>query len=176
MIKSYKGIWPKVHPAAFIEDSAQIIGDVEIGEDSSIWFNTVLRGDVHYIRIGNRTNIQDGSVIHVTNALCPTIVEDEVTVGHGVILHGCVVKKRSLIGMGAIVMDNAIVGSDCIVAAGSVVSENSAIESGWLVMGIPAKPKRPLTEKEKAWILRSVNNYVEYKNVYVMEKKNNGEK
>ena len=167
MIKPYKGIFPKIHSTAFIEDSAQIIGDVEIGEDSSIWFNTVVRGDVHYIRIGNRTNIQDGSVIHVTNALYPTIVEDEVTVGHGVILHGCVVRKRSLIGMGAIIMDNVIVGNDCIVAAGSVVSENTVIEPGWLVMGIPAKPKRMLMEEEKARILRSANNYIEYKNTYL---------
>ena len=167
MIKPYKGIFPKIHSTAFIEDSAQIIGDVEIGEDSSIWFNTVVRGDVHYIRIGNKTNIQDGSIIHVTNSLCPTIVEEEVTVGHGVILHGCVVRKRSLIGMGAIIMDNVIVGNDCIVAVGSVVSENTVIEPGWLVMGIPAKPKRMLKEEEKERILRSANNYVEYKNTYL---------
>lgn len=166
MIKPYKGIFPKIHPTAFIEDSAQIVGDVEIGEDSSIWFNTVIRGDVHYIRIGKRVNIQDGSVIHVTNAKYPTTVEDEVTVGHGVILHGCCVKSHCLIGMGAIVMDNSVINSEVIVAAGSVVSENTVIESGWLAMGIPAKPKRRLKKEEVDWIHRSVHNYVEYKNDY----------
>ncbi|MBI5186738.1 MAG: gamma carbonic anhydrase family protein [Nitrospinae bacterium] len=167
MIKPYKGILPKIHHTAFIEDSAQIIGDVEIGEDSSIWFNTVVRGDVHYIRIGKRVNIQDGSVIHVTNAKYPSVVEDEVTVGHGVILHGCTVKSHSLIGMGAIVMDNSVISSEVIVAAGSVVAENTVIESGWLALGVPAKPKRRLSKDEIAWIHRSVNNYVEYKNDYI---------
>ena len=169
MIKAYKGITPNVHPTVFLEDSAQIVGDVEIGEDSSIWFNTVLRGDVNYIRIGKRTNIQDGSLVHVTNGKYPTILEDEVSVAHGVILHGCHIKSRCLIGMGAIVLDNAVVGEDSIVAAGSVVAENTVVEAGWLTLGIPAKPKRRLKQEEMEWIRRTAQNYIGYKNTYLEE-------
>ncbi len=172
MIKPYKGILPKIHPSAFVENSAQIIGDVEVGEDASVWFNAVVRGDVHYIRIGKRTNIQDGSIVHVTNGKYPTIIEDDVTVAHGVILHGCRIKTCSLIGMGAIVMDNAVVGRESIVAAGSVVAENTIVEDGWLAMGIPAKPKRRLKAEEIKWIKRSVENYIEYKNTYMNDRDN----
>lgn len=167
MLKDYKGQWPKIAPSAFIEDSAQIVGDVEIGEDSSVWFNAVVRGDVNYIRIGDRTNIQDGSIVHVTHKTFPTLLEDDITVGHSVTLHGCVIRSRVLIGMGAIILDGAEVGSDCIIGAGALVTEGKKIPSGWLAIGSPAKPVRELTEKERKGLLESANNYVGYKNDYL---------
>lgn len=166
MIKPYQGIMPVIAESAFIEDSAQIIGDVVIKEDSSVWFNTVVRGDVNYIRIGSKTNIQDGSVLHVTHDTCPLVIDDEVTVAHGVILHGCRINSRCLIGMGAIVMDNAEIEENSIVAAGSVVTENTKIPAGWLALGIPAKPKRKLVAKEFDWIKQSAENYIKYKTNY----------
>ncbi len=169
MIKSYKGVIPKIHSTVFLEDSAQVVGDVEVGEDSSIWFNTVVRGDVNTIRIGKRTNIQDGSLVHVTNGKYSTTIEDEVSIAHGVILHGCHIKSRCLIGMGAIILDNAVVGEDSIVAAGSVVAESTVIESGWLALGTPAKPKRRLKQEEIEWIRRTARNYIDYKNTYLEE-------
>src|SRR5262249_48168388 len=148
MIKPFRGIHPRIHPTAFVEESAQVIGDVHLGEESSIWFNAVVRGDVHYIRIGDRTNIQDNSVIHVRNDSHPTILEDEVTVGHSVTLHGCYVEKGSLIGIGSIVLDDVRVGAFSLVAAGSLVSPGTVIPPRSLVMGLPAKVKRELTEAE----------------------------
>src|SRR3989304_7449039 len=120
MLKPYKGILPRIDESAFIEDSAQIIGDVEIGARSSIWFNAVVRGDVHYIRIGERTNVQDNSVLHVTKDTYPLIIGSDVTIGHNAVLHGCVVKDRCLIGMGAIILDNAEIGEDSIIGAATL--------------------------------------------------------
>jgi len=171
MLKDYKGQWPKIAPSAFIEDSAQVVGDVEIGEDSSIWFNAVVRGDVNYIRIGNRTNIQDGSIVHVTHDTFPTFLEDDITVGHSVTLHGCIIRSRVLIGMGAIILDGAEVESDCIIGAGALVTEGKKIPSGWLAIGSPAKPVRELTDKEREGLLESSKNYVEYKNDYLKPQK-----
>src|SRR5678815_3633086 len=147
MIRPFRGVLPKIHPSAFIEESANIIGDVHIGEESSVWFNAVLRGDVHYIRIGNRTNVQDHSVIHVQEGSHPTILEDEVTVGHSVTLHGCYVERGSLIGIGSTLLDDVRVGEMSLVAAGSLVSPGTIIPPRSLVMGFPAKVKRPLTEE-----------------------------
>ncbi|GMT42139.1 MAG: gamma carbonic anhydrase family protein [bacterium] len=169
MIKPYKGKWPEVAESAFIEDSAHVIGDVTIGEDSSVWFNAVVRGDVNFIRIGKRTSIQDASVVHVTRDTYPTILEDDITVGHSVTLHGCTIRSRALIGMGAVILDGAEVESDSIIAAGSVVTEGKTIPSGQLAMGIPAKPVRELTESERAMLLESSNNYIDYKNIYIRE-------
>ena len=166
MLKPYKGIMPTVHPAAWIEDSAQVIGDVVIGKDSSIWFNAVVRGDVNYIRIGDRTNIQDGSVVHVTHDTHPTILEDDITVGHSVTLHGCTIRSRVLIGMGATILDGAEVESDCVIGAGALVTEGKKIPSGWLAIGSPAKPVRQLTEQERGRLLYSANNYIKYKKEY----------
>jgi carbonic anhydrase/acetyltransferase-like protein (isoleucine patch superfamily) len=167
MLKPYKGVMPKVAASAYIEDSAQVIGDVVIGEESSVWFNAVVRGDVNHIRIGNRTNIQDGSVIHVTHDTHPTVLEDDITVGHSVTLHGCTIRSRVLIGMGAIILDGAEVCSDCVIGAGALVTEGKKIPSGWLAIGSPAKPVRELTPDERKMLLQASANYVKYKNNYL---------
>jgi carbonic anhydrase/acetyltransferase-like protein (isoleucine patch superfamily) len=169
MIRPFQGIYPRIHPTAFVEDSAQVIGDVHLGEESSIWFNAVVRGDVNYIRIGNRTNVQDNSVIHVRNGTHPTILEDEVTIGHSVTLHGCYVEQGSLIGIGAIVLDDVRVGTNSIVAAGAVVSPGTVIPERSLVMGLPAKVKRQLTGEEVEQLAVFWKNYVDYTRLYKAE-------
>jgi carbonic anhydrase/acetyltransferase-like protein (isoleucine patch superfamily) len=166
MLVSYKGHLPQVDPTAFVQDSAQIIGDVAIGAHSSVWFNVVIRGDVHQIRIGARTNIQDSSTVHVTRDRWPTIIGDDVTVAHGVILHGCTIAKRCLIGVGAIVIDGAEIGEDCIVAAGALVTPGTKIPAGNLVIGSPATVARPLRPEEIAHIKQSALNYVAYAESY----------
>lgn len=170
MIMSYQGITPKVHQTAFIVDTAQIIGDVEIGKDSSVWFNSVIRGDVNFIRIGNRTNIQDGCVLHVTRGTHPLFLEDDITLGHSVTLHGCRIKNRCLIGMGAVVLDGAVVGGDSIVGAGSLVLEGCEIPPRTLAVGSPARVVRELTEKEIQEILESSRHYIEYSAAYRNDK------
>ncbi len=166
MIRAYRGVRPQIHPTAFIEESAQIIGDVHIGEQSSVWFNAVVRGDVFHIRIGARTNIQDGTVVHVSNGTHATILEDEVTVGHNVTLHGCYVERGSLIGIGAIVMDGVRVGAQSLVAAGSLLSPGTQVPPRSLVMGQPARVKRGLTDEEVAGLEVYWQNYIEYTRVY----------
>lgn len=162
MIKPYKSISPKIALTAYIEDSARIIGDVEIGEYSSIWCNAVLRGDVHFIKIGNRTNIQDNSVLHGTKGVWPVILGHDITVGHSVTLHGCVIKDRCLIGMGSIILDGATIGEECIIGAGALITENSKIPPKSLVLGMPGKVVRQLKDEEVERILRSAQNYIEY--------------
>ncbi|MBC7911095.1 MAG: gamma carbonic anhydrase family protein [Pyrinomonadaceae bacterium] len=166
MIRPFRGVHPQIHPSAFIEESAQIIGDVHIGEESSVWFNAVVRGDVYYIRIGNRTNIQDGTVIHVSNGTHATILEDEVTVGHNVTLHGCYIEYGCLIGMGSIVMDDVKIGAQSIVAAGALLSPGTKVPPRSLVMGVPAKVKRTLTDEEVADLNHYWQNYTEYTKLY----------
>lgn len=166
MMRPFRGQHPQVHPTAFIEESAQIIGDVRIGEQSSVWFNTVVRGDVFYIRIGDRTNIQDGTVVHVTNGTHATVLEDEVTVGHNVTLHGCYVERGCLIGMGSVVMDGARIGSESLVAAGALVAPGMQVPPRSLVIGVPAKVKRELTEEEIAGLKVYWQNYIEYTRAY----------
>jgi carbonic anhydrase/acetyltransferase-like protein (isoleucine patch superfamily) len=166
MIRPFRGARPQIHPTAFIEESAQIIGDVHIGEQSSVWFNAVVRGDVHYIRIGDRTNIQDGTVVHVTNGTHATILEDEVTVGHNATLHGCYIERGCLIGMGSIVMDGARIGAQSLVAAGALVSPGTIIPPRSLVMGVPARVKRSLTDEEVAGLNVYWQNYIEYTKAY----------
>jgi carbonic anhydrase/acetyltransferase-like protein (isoleucine patch superfamily) len=161
-IRSFKGHTPRVDASAFIEDSAQLVGEVEIGPDSSVWFNSVLRGDVNPIRIGARTNIQDLSMVHVLSERFGTTIGDDVTVGHHVVLHGCRIGHRVLVGMGAIVMDDVEVGDDCLIAAGALIPPGSRIPAGSLVMGQPAKVKRPLTESERASLLQSATQYVRF--------------
>lgn len=161
-IRAFMGVSPRIHPSAFVEDSAQVIGDVEIGEDASVWFNSVVRGDVNPIRIGARTNIQDLSLVHVLKDRFATSIGDDVTVGHHVVLHGCKVGDRVLIGMGAILMDGAEVGDDCIIAAGALLVPGTKIPPGHLVMGSPAKVKRAITAEERAWLSQSARNYVAY--------------
>ncbi|MEO6390942.1 MAG: gamma carbonic anhydrase family protein [Pyrinomonadaceae bacterium] len=166
MIRPFRGTSPQIHPTAFIEESAQIIGDVQIGANSSVWFNTVLRGDVFYIRIGDRSNVQDGTVIHVSHGEHATILEDEVTVGHNVTLHGCYVERGSLIGIGSIVMDGVRVGEKSLVAAGSLVTPGTQIPPRSMVMGSPAKVRRPLTDQEVIDLDQYWKNYVEYTKIY----------
>ncbi len=173
LIKPYKDKFPKIDPSVFIAENAVIIGDVEIGKDSSVWYNVVIRGDVNYIRIGERTNIQDGTIIHVDHAKYPTIIGNEVTVGHNVMLHACTIQDRCLIGMSSTIMDGVIVESGSIVAAGALVPPGKVVKSGTLWAGVPAKYVRDLTEKEKEWLEKSFKNYVKYKNSYMYEKEIN---
>jgi carbonic anhydrase/acetyltransferase-like protein (isoleucine patch superfamily) len=169
MIRSYKGIEPKIAATAYIESSAQVIGDVHIGEHSSVWFNCVVRGDVHYIRIGENSNVQDCTVIHVTNGTYPTLIGNCVTIGHGVVLHGCTINDRSLIGIGAIVLDNVIIGEESFVAAGSLITPGTIVPPRSMVMGSPARVRREVTSEEIARIDHHWKNYIEYKNTYLAE-------
>ena len=162
MIRPFGVMQPQIHPSAYIDVSAQVIGNVHIGEESSVWCNTVLRGDMYYIRIGNRTNVQDNSVIHTRTGSHPTILEDEVTVGHSVTLHGCYVERGSLIGIGSIVLDDVRVGAQSLVAAGCLLAPGTIVPPRSLVMGAPAKVKRPLTEEEVAGLNLFWQNYVHY--------------
>lgn len=166
MIRPYKNINPKIHATAYIEGSAQIIGDVEIGEYSSIWCNAVLRGDVHHIKLGARTNIQDNCVLHGTKGVWPVMLGNDITVGHNVTLHGCLIKDRCLIGMGSIILDGVEVGEDSIIGAGALVTERSVIPPRSLVLGMPGKIVRQLKDEEVARILKSAKNYIEYSEEY----------
>jgi len=166
MIKPFNSITPRVHPTAFVADDAIVIGDVELGEDASVWFGAIVRGDVNFIRIGARTNIQDATVIHVSSKTHSTILEDEITVGHRVTLHGCYVETGCLIGIGAILLDGVRVGRNSLVAAGSLLTPNTIIPPNSLVMGSPAKVRRELTAEELAKLKRSWQTYVELKEKY----------
>ncbi len=157
---------PKIHPSVFVADGAHIIGDVVIGKDSSVWFNAVIRGDVNFIRIGERTNIQDSSVLHVTHDRYPLNIGSNVTVGHAAVVHAATVLDFSLIGMGAIVLDNARIGPYALVAAGAVVVGNSVVPEGTLAAGIPAKVVRSLTDEERRSLVESAQNYVDYVATY----------
>lgn len=166
MIKGFRGLTPRIHPTAFVEESAQVIGDVEIGEHSSIWFHTVIRGDVNAIRIGRCSNIQDGSVLHVMTDRHDIEIGDHVTLGHGVRLHGARIASHCLIGIGAIVLDGVVMEEESIVAAGSLVTPGTRIPRRTLMMGSPARPKRELTEDELELIRRPARNYVRLKDLY----------
>lgn len=169
MIRTYQGITPTVPPSAVIEETAVIVGDVVLGEEASVWFHSVVRGDVHYIRIGSRTNVQDLCMLHVTHDTHPLIVGDDVTIGHHVVLHGCTIKDRVLIGMGAIIMDGAVIGEDSVVGAGALVTERTVVPPKSLVLGSPAKVKRPVTQEELTWIRESAANYVRYAKTYLAD-------
>lgn len=161
MIRSWRDWTPSVADSAFVADSAEVIGRVEIGEDSSIWYQSVLRGDVHDIRIGARTNIQDHCVIHASEGVTPCIIGDEVTVGHRVILHGCEVRDCCLVGMGAILMDGCVLEEGCLLAAGALVPEGKVLRGGFLHAGVPARERRPLTDEERTFLKNSARHYVE---------------
>ena len=167
MILSFRDKTPQIDSSVYIAHSAMVIGDVVIGEKSSVWFNAVIRGDVNYIRIGKRSNIQDGCVLHVAREKYPLIIGDEVTVGHNVTLHACSIRSRCLVGMGAIVMDGSKIGENCIVAAGALVTPKTVIPSGNLVVGSPAKVKRKLTDVEIRSIYDSSKLYVEDTKYYL---------
>jgi carbonic anhydrase/acetyltransferase-like protein (isoleucine patch superfamily) len=160
MLIAHDGHAPQVHASAYVQASAQVIGDVHLGAESSVWFNAVLRGDVFHIRVGARTSIQDNATVHVTTGRHATVVGDDVTVGHNVVLHGCAIGHRCLIGIGAIVLDRCLVGDDCIVGAGALLTPGTVIPPGHLALGHPATVVRPLTEAERAHVRQSARGYV----------------
>jgi carbonic anhydrase/acetyltransferase-like protein (isoleucine patch superfamily) len=159
-IRSFQGVSPRLHPSVFVAEGAQVIGDVEVGEDSSIWYNTVLRGDVNRIRIGRRTNIQDLTVLHVHKDRFPCTVGDDVTVGHHAVVHGCTVGNRVLVGIGAIILDGVVIGDDSFIAAGTLLTPGTVVPAGSMVMGAPGKMKRALTSQERDGLLASAAGYV----------------
>ena len=165
MILEFKGRYPKVDPTAFVAENATVIGDVEIGPGANIWFNCVVRGDQNYIRIGSNCSIQDACILHVEYEL-PLIIEDEVAFGHRVIAHACTIRRGSLIGIGAIVLNGAEIGEESIVGAGSLVTPNTVIPPRTLALGNPAKPVRPLEEKDFELIRKTIRNYQGLKKVY----------
>jgi carbonic anhydrase/acetyltransferase-like protein (isoleucine patch superfamily) len=167
MIRAFQGTLPKIPKSCFIEETAVVIGDVVMGEECSVWFHAVIRGDVNSIRIGDRTNVQDLSMLHVTHDTHPLVIGSEVTIGHHVVLHGCTIQDRVLVGMGAIVMDGAMIGEGSIVGAGALVTEGTIVPPKSLILGSPAKVKRPVTDKELAWIKESAENYVRYAHTYM---------
>lgn len=169
ILRPFGGTTPVVHASAFVAPGAVVLGDVEIGERSSIWFGCVLRGDVNRIRIGSRTNVQDLTTIHVTSKTHPTVIGDEVTIGHRVVLHGCSVMDRCLIGIGSVVLDGAVVGPESVIGAGALVPPGMVVPPRTLVMGAPAKVKRDLSVEELEALRRSAENYVEYAARYAAE-------
>jgi len=166
MLRPFRSIYPTVHPSAFVDESAQVIGDVHIGSESSVWMNVVVRGDVNYIRIGARTNVQDLTMVHVMRNTNPTVIGDDVTIGHSAVIHGCTIEDRCLIGMGAILLNGCRIGEGSIVAAGALVPEGMQVPPRSLVMGMPAKVRREVTEDERAGLRRYAQNYVRYKDEY----------
>ena len=158
-VKDKSPVWGK---DCFIAENSTIVGDVVMGDNCSVWFNAVIRGDVHYIKIGNNTNIQDGAVIHATYLKAPTNIGNSVSIGHNALVHGCTLHDHTLVGMGAIVMDHAVVNEFVIIAAGAVVLENTICESGYLYAGIPAKKIKPLTDEQRAMLKQLPQNYIMY--------------
>lgn len=162
MIESIEGISPLIDPTAFIHQSAVVIGDVEIGSESSVWPNVTLRGDMGKIIVGNQTSIQDNTACHMTNDLSSLVIGNRVTVGHGAILHGCIIDDGCLIGMGAIILDNATIGKNSIIGAGTLITQNVVIPENSLVLGNPGKVVRNVTEKEIDWVNRGCEHYILY--------------
>ena len=174
MIRSYKGVTPTVLPSCYVDESAQLIGDVVLGENASVWMNAVLRGDVHSIRVGANSNIQDCSVLHGMLNQWPVIVGDWVTVGHSVTLHGCVVEDRCLIGMGVVILNGARIGAGSIIAAGTLIPEGTIVEPRSLWMGVPGKFRKQLNDDDQETILRYGRNYLGYKENYLAETRKQG--
>ena len=169
IIRSFEDKTPKIGDRCFIAETAVVIGDVEVGARSSVWYGVVLRGDVHHIRIGEEVSVQDNTVVHVTSGQHPTIVGDRVTIGHAVVLHGCTVGDECLIGMGAVIMDRAVIGRNCVVGAGALVTPGTEIPEGHLALGSPAKVSRALTEDELRWVSTSAKHYVDLADRYLAE-------
>jgi len=170
VIKSVNGKHPQIPLDCYVAENATIVGDVTLGKSCSVWFNAVLRGDVHYIKIGDKVNIQDGAIIHCTYQKHPTEIGNNVSIGHNAIVHGCKIKDNVLIGMGAIVMDNCIIESNSIIAAGAVVTQNTVVESGTIYAGVPAKKVKDINQSDFAGeIERISNNYVMYSGWYKEE-------
>jgi carbonic anhydrase/acetyltransferase-like protein (isoleucine patch superfamily) len=167
ILRAYNGKEPRLGARVFVAENAAIIGDVEVGDDCSIWYSATLRGDVNGIQIGARTNVQDNCTIHVTHLTWPTVIGEDVTIGHGAIVHGCTVHRGALIGMGSRVLDGAVIGESALVGAGALVPEGMQVPPRVLVVGVPARVKRPLTDEELARLDQSWKNYVEYKDCYL---------
>ncbi len=169
MLRPFKGIWPKLGERVYVDPSAQVIGDVELGDHASVWMNAVIRGDVHSIRIGPHTNIQDNCVIHVFKEQYATVLADHITVGHSVTLHGCRLGSYCLIGMGATILNEAEIGDECLIAAQTLVPEGMKIPPRSLVMGVPAKLRRPLNGDELRMLRTSAQSYFDYKEIYLAD-------
>jgi carbonic anhydrase/acetyltransferase-like protein (isoleucine patch superfamily) len=174
MIRAYKGLQPRLGKRVYVDPSAQVIGDVELGDHASIWMNAVVRGDVNAVRIGAATNVQDNCVIHVQGGQFTTEIADHVTIGHAVVLHGCRIEPRCLIGIRAVVLNGATIGAESIVAAGTLVTEGTAIPPRSLVMGSPGRVKRSLTESECRSLQGYAENYLQYKETYLSELERSG--
>jgi len=160
MVIALPGAAPRIDPTAYIHSSAHVIGDVHVGAESSVWFHTVVRGDVHSVRIGQRTNIQDNATVHVTRDRHATVIGDEVTVGHNAVVHGCTIGNRCLIGIAAVVLDGCVIGDDCLIGAGALLTPGTTMPAGQLVLGCPARVVRPLTDAERHSLIQSAANYV----------------
>lgn len=177
-IRRYQGVTPQLGAKVYVDPTAVVIGDVQIGEDTSVWPYAIIRGDMHRIRIGARTSIQDGSVLHITHASDfnpaghPLIIGDDVTVGHSVNLHGCTIGNRVLVGIGSTVLDGAIVEDEVVIGAGTLVPPGKRLESGFLYVGSPCKQARPLKDSEKQFFKYSANNYVKLKDCHITELEN----
>jgi carbonic anhydrase/acetyltransferase-like protein (isoleucine patch superfamily) len=167
MLRPYRGVVPRVHPTAFIDSSAQVIGDVEIGDESSVWMCAVVRGDVNVIRVGKRTNIQDGVVVHAMTGTHETHIGDAVTIGHAAVIHGCAIEAQCLIGIGAILLNGSRIGTGTIGAAGTLIAENMHVPPRSLVMGSPGKVRRELTQEEVDEIMLYADRYVDYRKGYI---------
>lgn len=170
MIRSYLGHTPVIPDSSYVDISAQVLGEVTLGERASVWMNAVLRGDVHSIRLGANSNVQDCAVLHGMRYKHPVIVGDWVTIGHNATIHGCVIEDACLIGMGAVILNNARVGAGCIIAAGALVPENAVVPPNTLWAGVPAKQRRELDEEDREAILRYANNYLDYTETYLKER------
>lgn len=172
-VRSFKGITPRIGSEVYLDKSSVLVGDIKIGNDSSIWPLVAARGDVNHIRIGERTNIQDGSILHVTHKNeqnpegYPLIIGNDVTIGHKVMLHGCTIHDKVLVGMGSIILDGAVIESNVMIGAGSLVPPGKILESGYLYIGSPVKQARQLTKNEIAFLLKSADNYVQNKTDYI---------
>jgi gamma-carbonic anhydrase len=167
VIRAFRNITPTVAASAYVDTSAQVIGDVAIGPESSVWMNVVIRGDVNQIRIGARSNVQDLTMVHVMRGTHPTVIGDEVTIGHSAVVHGCTIEDRVLVGMGALLLNGVKVGHDCVIAAGSLLTEGTQVPPRSLMMGRPAKVKRTLTDEELAEIRWYADSYVAYRLEYL---------
>jgi carbonic anhydrase/acetyltransferase-like protein (isoleucine patch superfamily) len=175
MIRSYQGKLPVVPASCYVDDSAQVIGDVELGEQASIWMNAVVRGDVNAIRIGTGSNVQDCAVLHGMRHLYPVVIGERCTIGHNATVHGCVLEDEVLVGMGATILNDARIGAGSIIAAGAVIPEHTVIPANALVAGVPGKVRRTLGEADRASILRYAQNYLDYTKIYLEERRLRGE-
>ena len=171
MIRPFRSVYPTIDPSAYVDVSAQVIGDVHLGPESSVWMNVVIRGDVHYVRIGARSNVQDLTLVHVMRDTHPTVIGDDVTIGHSAVVHGTTIEDRCLIGMGAILLNGSHIGTGSIVAAGALVPERMVVPPGSMVMGVPGKVRRSLTPDEDASITWYAENYVRYRLDFIKERR-----